>query len=314
MWWRSSGVTTALACTSRSVCLSGSRVASCQPTAPTAVPTRRATPTSGSMRAPRATATTMTAITPKVRRNASASDFTGTRMVGRSLERLDLACELAQERDRVLAAEQPLHELAPAQRRAHLDAQPHLVAGRIPGQMARARRHDDRLARPGGVLLAGDAERRGPRLDHVALLHLGMHVLGRALPGPRPDDLHGQQLGRVDHEGDALAGVGADDGQRGPLAGERSTPARLRVSTSSWASRSTSSSTLSERSLSHSTIAPSVKPCQPRRAMRSRAPGSSTSSAPAIRRIERQRAASTSASTSGSAPLPPPTSARNATV
>src|SRR4051812_40128331 len=96
----------------------------------------------------------------------------------------NLAGELLEQTDRVLPAEQPLDELRPPQRRTHLDAQADLVLGRVPGQMAGARRHHDVLARPGRPLLAADAEGRGPADDLVALLHLGVDVRGGAVAGP----------------------------------------------------------------------------------------------------------------------------------
>src|SRR5437764_1162009 len=89
----------------------------------------------------------------------------------------DLAGELAQQRDRILAREEALDELRPAQRGAHLDAQVDRRVGRVPGEVARAGRDDHDLAGAGGLLLGlAGAEGRGPADDLVALLHLGVDV------------------------------------------------------------------------------------------------------------------------------------------
>src|SRR3954469_21623028 len=130
-------------------------------------------------------------------------------VIGRMISRHgDLAAELPQQGGRVLAAEEALDELRPAQRGAHLDDQPNLAGGRVPRQVRRAGRDDDRVPGAGLALLAADAERRAAGDDEVALLHLGMDVLRRPLPRPRPHDVHRQQLRRLGDDGHALAGLG----------------------------------------------------------------------------------------------------------
>src|SRR5947208_1728452 len=113
----------------------------------------------------------------------------------------DLAGELAQQRDRILAREEALDELRPAQRGAHLDAQVDGRVGRVPGEVARAGRDDHDLAGAGGLLLGlAGAEGRGPADDLVALLHLGMDVRGRA-----PEELVGDGVFAIAEDAELVA-------------------------------------------------------------------------------------------------------------
>ena len=89
--------------------------------------------------------------------------------------------------------EQPLDEPLPAQRRAHLDTQMDGFGAGIPGHVGNARRSDNDLARAGGPLDPSDTKAHAAGDDLPALLHLGMDVLRRAMPGPRPEIVHLQQ-------------------------------------------------------------------------------------------------------------------------
>ena len=84
----------------------------------------------------------------------------------------------------------------------------------IPGHVGNARRSDDDLARAGGPLDPSDTKAHATGDDLPALLHLGMDVLWRAVPGPRPEVVHLQQppvgVGCGLQEHDPLAADGVD--------------------------------------------------------------------------------------------------------
>src|SRR4051812_45216851 len=117
-------------------------------------------------------ATTLTAVSPRARTRAGAWPGPPPRKAARRTPARAAVGAPAQEHAGASPAEEPLDELAPAQRWAPLHAQADLVARRVPGQMRRPGGNDDDLARTGLALDTADPE-GGPPGDHlVALLHL----------------------------------------------------------------------------------------------------------------------------------------------
>jgi hypothetical protein len=105
---------------------------------------------------------------------------------------------------------QPLDELLPAQRRAHLDTNMHGGFASVPAKVRKAGRSDHDLSGPGPVFDAVDPKARRPSEDFPALLDLGVDMLRRAVPRPSPEVVELEQpsasVGRRLAKDDALAG------------------------------------------------------------------------------------------------------------